>query len=222
MTLGPLAFVGQLFHSLWSRVIAGSLAAMAFYQFGCDQFGWPTLPVAWQLTGAKLPWWGWLLILQATLVVALFEFVRRSYVPLPATSESASKPLDLADIGRQQIPAPDLTFDELVKHVVKTQVHKSEIDQDAKMAVVKTTRIIVDTISLKGMAVWGRIGGRPIERIPDRYWKVGTLDIRNGTLAVPMSGSMATYDDLRFYANEVFSEWPRAPQVADDAGGSPT
>jgi hypothetical protein len=39
------------------------------------------------MSGALLPWWGWLLILQAIFVYALFEYVRRN---VPVKSEGAS------------------------------------------------------------------------------------------------------------------------------------
>lgn len=48
------------------------------YQFGCDQFGWPKLPVLLGITTEIVPWWGWLLIAQAGFVFALFEYVRRN------------------------------------------------------------------------------------------------------------------------------------------------
>lgn len=72
----------------WWVTASAALAALAgIWQFGCDQLGWPKLPEAWAMTGAYVPWWGWLLILQAIFVAALFEYVRR--LPLVLKQESA-------------------------------------------------------------------------------------------------------------------------------------
>jgi hypothetical protein len=70
------------FSAPWlARLLVGIPAVAGFYQFGCDQFDWPKLPALWGMTGAGLPWWGWLLIAQAGFVYALFEYVRRSQWP---------------------------------------------------------------------------------------------------------------------------------------------
>ena len=64
--------------------IAGFLAFVTGYAACADQF--PILPKL-QDVGVKtfllLPWWGWLLVLQAFLVYALFEYVR---VRIPGTA----------------------------------------------------------------------------------------------------------------------------------------
>ena len=55
----------------WGAIFA------SVYQFGCDQFDWPKLPVLWGMTGVLVPWWGWLLIAQIGFTYGVFEYVRR-------------------------------------------------------------------------------------------------------------------------------------------------
>jgi hypothetical protein len=67
----------EVLRSWKARAVVFSTTGAAAYQFGCDQFGLPTLPKLWGVTGAGLPWWGWLVIAQSGFVYALFEYVRR-------------------------------------------------------------------------------------------------------------------------------------------------
>lgn len=53
-------------------------AAIASYDGISNQMGWPKIPALWGMTGYLLPWWGWLLLTQGILVLALFEYVRRN------------------------------------------------------------------------------------------------------------------------------------------------
>jgi len=66
-----------------------SFALLGAYDVLSSQFELPTLGalVGWgapalqerfAMTGALLPWWGWLLIIQAIFVYGLFEYVRRN------------------------------------------------------------------------------------------------------------------------------------------------
>lgn len=48
------------------------------YDVISGQLELPTVRKLWGMSGSLLPWWGWLLILQAIFVYALFEYVRRN------------------------------------------------------------------------------------------------------------------------------------------------
>ena len=86
----------------------GAITALAAYDVISNQFPSLKLPrlgdvlLRWAgMSGSLLPWWGWLLVLQALFVYALFEYVRRN-VPLQS-SVTISQPdanvhLDLAHI----------------------------------------------------------------------------------------------------------------------------
>lgn len=58
-----------------ARFAVGLPLAIALYQFLCDQFGFPTIPRLWGMTG--LPWWAWIIVAQIGFTYALFEYVRR-------------------------------------------------------------------------------------------------------------------------------------------------
>lgn len=59
------------------KVAFGAVALVAGYDSFSSQFGFPKLGTVLGMSGTLLPWWGWLLILQAIFVYALFEYVRR-------------------------------------------------------------------------------------------------------------------------------------------------
>jgi hypothetical protein len=60
----------------WGAILIG---AVSFYDAISSQFGLPKLGTLVGGNGTLLPWWGWALVAQALLVVALFEFVRRNF-----------------------------------------------------------------------------------------------------------------------------------------------
>lgn len=100
-TLNPIR---QIMETWRARLFVGLPIAASAYQFGCDQFGWPTIPVLWGQTGAAMPWWGWLFLAQTGFVYALYEYVRRSIeTPLPnaVLSQDLSPIYDDASIKEQ-------------------------------------------------------------------------------------------------------------------------
>lgn len=54
------------------------LAGIATYDAVSNQFEWPKIPRILGMTGSLLPLWGWLLVAQAILMLALFDYVRRN------------------------------------------------------------------------------------------------------------------------------------------------
>jgi len=58
------------------RVVALLVAGLTIYDPLSNQFGLPKLGTLWGVSGQLLPWWGWLLILEAVFVYALFEYIR--------------------------------------------------------------------------------------------------------------------------------------------------
>jgi len=75
--LKALSTIKHVLRPWRSRVVVALPSGAAAYQFGCDQFDLPTLPVLWGMTGAGLPWWAWIVVAQSGFVYALFEYVRR-------------------------------------------------------------------------------------------------------------------------------------------------
>ncbi len=81
-----------------ARLFVGVPICAGIYQFGCDQLDWPKLPVLWGMTGAHLPWWGWLLIAQTGFVFALFEYIRRANISSPSNVATPPPvPVELLD-----------------------------------------------------------------------------------------------------------------------------
>ncbi len=72
------AFAVALLRPWIVRVPLGIWATVASYDGISNQMGWPKIPELWGMTGSPLPWWGWLLVAQGILVLALFEYVRRN------------------------------------------------------------------------------------------------------------------------------------------------
>lgn len=67
------------------RVLLGLVAAVGGYDAVSNQFGLPTLRKLLGLSGSLLPWWGWVIALEAVVIYALFEYVQRN-----AKSESVT------------------------------------------------------------------------------------------------------------------------------------
>lgn len=59
-------------------------SCLALYDILSNQFDLPTIGRIVGMSGALMPWWGWLLILQVIFVYGLFEYVRRT-LPTPTT-----------------------------------------------------------------------------------------------------------------------------------------
>lgn len=59
----------------WALIIWALISA---YDTLSSQLELPTIRKILGLSGALMPWWGWLLVLQAILSIALFDYVRRS------------------------------------------------------------------------------------------------------------------------------------------------
>lgn len=68
------------------RWCAGPVAVIGVYDTVGGQLELPTLRKLFGMSSNLLPWWGWLLILQAFFVVALFEYVRRNIGQGPVVS----------------------------------------------------------------------------------------------------------------------------------------
>lgn len=92
---------------MWAPKIVryGALAvgAVAAYDSFSSQFSFPKLGTVAGVSGSLLPWWGWVLILQAIFVYALFEYVRRIQLPQSYDDTSLRDKIEseMGDVGRQ-------------------------------------------------------------------------------------------------------------------------
>ena len=96
--ISRFALLRDVFRTRTSKVLTFALGFMAAYQFACDQFGAPTLPNLWGMSGAAaLPWWAWLLLAQLGFLYGLFEYVRAMELePAPASTGSGPDPASAA------------------------------------------------------------------------------------------------------------------------------
>ncbi len=99
------SFFGELLRPWWVRIAFLSTVAIPSYDAAANQFGLPKLPALWGMTGSLLPWWGWLLVFQGVLMLALFEYVRRN-VPMNGGSQSN---LAIAETANSDTPLASMT-----------------------------------------------------------------------------------------------------------------
>lgn len=92
--------------ALWAPTIVkwavSFVAVVAAYDAFSNQLSLPKLGRLLGMSGTLLPWWGWLLILQAIFVYALFEYVRR--IQIPAEPVMAVDPSILRKIEERLTP----------------------------------------------------------------------------------------------------------------------
>lgn len=79
--------LGEILRPWKAKFAVGVPLFITLYQFGCDQFGLPTIPKLWGMTGPAIAWWGWLLVAQVGFVYAMFEYMRR----IPQTGPRAAE-----------------------------------------------------------------------------------------------------------------------------------
>lgn len=100
MSPTPVATLKDIFRPWWVRWCAGPVAAIGVYDTIAGQAELPTLRKLFGMSSNLLPWWGWLLLLQAIFVAALFEYVRRNVgqsIPSSPDTESSDTPRPLFD-----------------------------------------------------------------------------------------------------------------------------
>ena len=96
--------LGGVLRSWFAKVWFFGAAALGIYQFGCDQFDWPKLPVLWGMTELFVPWWGWLVIAQLGFTYGLFEYVRRlAPVSVPAAVHTRQQEWESIRTGLESV-----------------------------------------------------------------------------------------------------------------------
>lgn len=76
--VGRSILLREVFRPKLVRYGGGFVAVVAAWDAFFNQFELPKIGSLVGMSGALLPWWGWLLILQALFVYGLFEYVRRN------------------------------------------------------------------------------------------------------------------------------------------------
>lgn len=198
-------FIGKVLPTFASKVIAFALGAMAIYQFLCDQFGFPTLPTAWQVTGGHIPWWGWLIIALLLFQLALIDYLRRLTTGMSDPgAAAAAAPAVQPDLEIQ----PDLKMVHLLPRVMSLLQLKKPVDDDSEVSGKVVAREILDKVKHRGMHVWGRSGEKALEAISDFEWSNAGLVWADMSLRVTGGMQAYYYTDLHFSENEVDAVWP--------------
>jgi hypothetical protein len=107
MAESPSTTLRNLWRPKLVKISALFVAGVAAYDSFSSQFALPKLGRIVGMSGQLLPWWGWLLTLQAIFVYALFEYVRRMAPALPSGGQPDLPVLDYQprpiDYSKKQI-----------------------------------------------------------------------------------------------------------------------
>lgn len=125
---------------------AASLFGLGAYDAASSQFGFPKLGKVLGMSGMLLPWWGWLLILQAVFVYGLFDYVRR--IPQDRGSTTTAAFDDTAIRG--QIEALRQEFGEHQAHISKVLSDFDRARLEGLEAITRTAAIqAAETVGIK-------------------------------------------------------------------------
>ena len=202
--------------ALWApklvKFVFGVVALVASYDSFSSQFRWPKLGDLLGMSGSLLPWWGWLLILQAIFVYALFEYVRMNLALAPA---GQTQGFDLAQLAAPIAPRiPDISLLEVAQRVIATfGPPPGDKAGEAKMF-REVSLQIADRVKQHKLTVWARNGDRPLEKLTRHDWESGDLILGTSQIVVAGDWGSITYSDVQFESGELDAVWP--PEVADD------
>ncbi|HYG30653.1 MAG TPA: hypothetical protein VD887_10620 [Allosphingosinicella sp.] len=223
-TISRLGLLGALLRPRLVRFGLLIWGALVSYDTLCSQLGLPTIREVWGMSGALLSWWGWLLVLQAILVYALFEYVRTQGVQLsigkPASGgiDSRIEKLEaLASAGalktpekpKEPEPKPDM---QLTAVIVRLYSYwgGAPAEENLKPGFYYQMNLkLIDAINLEGLHVWGRLGQMALVEIEPHYLSQSVIDHRKGEIIVGDDFEPTVYRDLYFNQREIDRIWPR-------------
>lgn len=100
-------------------------------------------------------------------------------------------------------PKPDMLLAGLLVRVYKKLGRPNSKSTDFVRCV---NLEIADTVAMHHLHVWGRINSRPLDLIPEDYWRRGELDHRANSFTVIFQSAIV-YTDLRFNRSEIDAHW---------------
>lgn len=157
---------------------------MAAYQFACDQFGAPTLPNLWGMTGAEaLPWWAWLLLAQLGVLYGLFEYVRRGAAAL------VTPVVDLADLQQAYENTPAFTAPAKERSKWTPDTHFRDAlayfgvnaaKPGRTMTVEDATRALIVELWTGKVTAWGKAHptDEALIQVKKSYWDHATVQLK--------------------------------------------
>ncbi len=203
-----VTFLGIVFRGWKAKVLTGVPLAAGFYQWLCDQLGFPTIKTLAGMT--PMPWWGWLLLAQIGALYGLFEYVRLNAGPkaLPIVAEPAAAPIEPPIQEKRVKREADITLRDLGMRIAKRMHAEREgaTEKDVNFE-------IADKVAFEKVTVWGRFGRTAIKPLSE--FRLGDMifDFRKNELQIPNGWNMDNYTDVMFLSEEVDRIWPREEEI---------
>jgi hypothetical protein len=98
-------------------------------------------------------------------------------------------------------PAPSVRMDDAVAVLLKALPKVAADDEAEFMRLLSLA--VADIVHLEGLAVWGRQGSHPIERIPPYVWGKSTLNLRRvGSVLASTGSSSGWWTDMMLDEDE--------------------
>ena len=139
------------------KILLGLVGSLGTYDAASSQFDWPKLPKVWGMSGGLLPWWGWLLVLQAIFVYALFEYVRKLRKS-PQTNVSNDD--DLTTVTDNLLPKIDQVWEysrAISDGVSRVEARTTAIEQKLYETVIDRIVPIENTLRPQGAGLLGTL-----------------------------------------------------------------
>lgn len=208
-----LGLLANVYRSWKAKLLTGIPIGAAIYQFLCDQFGLPTIPQAWTMTGALFPWWGWLLVAQVGAVYGLFEYVRLNISPHTQWAALPVQPIleqDRYDELDEEVKPRlgDLPLQEVAKRVAAAlKIHKAALSaRDINLE-------IADKAFHEELTLSGRYCDFPVDAIRADRLEHATFNFARGELTVANGwGNTLKYTEVKFLSSEIDDIWPEVEE----------
>lgn len=190
MAKGHFELLRDLFRPRLVKVGAGLTSGLFIYDALSNQFDLTKLGKLLGMSGNLLPWWGWLLILQAILVYALFEYVRRISPSSPPEYDDEEIREELEDV-RETIRQLGLSVSGALQIAEEAKSNAEEL-AELKKGIAKFEVVYAATRSLDGDALTARFENvyLALEAIHDRH----RLNVIEGQLNLNVA-SLLVQDD---------------------------
>lgn len=206
---------GAIFSSWRSRLLAGVPIAAGAYQFLCDQFGFPTIPVLWGMTGAALPWWGWLLLAQLGAFYGLFEYVRLN-VPVAQIANGARRSISTIQAqldAKTSKMKPDVSLQEIGRRISAKVGNFPKYTKQQEQYWENCGLLVADKVMEGGLTVWGRSGSKAREELSHYLLQDATYDVVKGEINLPGTMSIITYRHVTLASAEIDHIWPPIEKI---------
>ena len=207
-----MEFIRRLVSVPW-RIIIALLATIAAYDALSSQLGLPAISSFMPWKAADITWWGWLLIAQALILLAMADYIRQLPRTTPDTDYIPQLPATTGDTVNGEAepegpePYPDMKFEEVVARISAILNAKSDAGE---VGLKDVGHELLDRVKLHHMHAWGRSGETALAMISEYEWESARIEwVKNG-LRIPGTMSYYVIEDVHFVRAEVDTIWPAA------------